>query len=124
MLLKDAAGTLHVNVADYWYDATALAGPWRVNAAPGGDLVAAARTAQANMKSDPMLPSDDKRPAHAPDVIVAAQPAELVVTDERCAMFVEPRDNHYYLLLSGRWFSAIGLNGPWSFVDGKSLPPD
>jgi hypothetical protein len=142
MLLKDAAGTLHVNVADYWYDAPALAGPWRVDAAPRGDLVAAAHTAQANMKSDPMLPSDDKRPAHAPDVIVAAQPAELVVTDGKPslqpvkgvnllsvanadhALFVEPRDNHYYLLLSGRWFSAAGLNGPWSFVEGKSLPPD
>jgi hypothetical protein len=142
MLLKDAAGTLHLNVADYWYDAPALAGPWRVNATPGRDLVAAAHSAQANMKSDPMLPSDDKRPAHAPDVIVAAQPAELVVTDGKPslqpvkgvnllsvanadhALFVEPRDNHYYLLLSGRWFSAAGLNGPWSFVDGKSLPPD
>ncbi|MDN7183149.1 hypothetical protein M0D69_35090 [Caballeronia sp. SEWSISQ10-4 2] len=81
MLLKDAAGTLHLNVADYWYNAPALAGPWRVNATPSPDLVAAAHSAQTSMKSDPMLPSDDKRPAHAPDVIVAAQPAELVVTD-------------------------------------------
>ncbi|MCT6562806.1 hypothetical protein, partial [Staphylococcus aureus] len=27
-------------------------------------------------------------------------------------------------LLSGRWFSAVSLSGPWTFVDGKSLPAD
>jgi hypothetical protein len=142
LLLKDAGGTLHLNVADYWYDAPALGGPWRVNAKPGRDLAAAASSAQADLKPDPMLPSDGKRPVHAPDVVVAAQPAELVVTDGKLslqpvkgvnllsvtnadhALFLEPRDSHYYLLLSGRWFSAAGLNGPWSFVDGNSLPPD
>ena len=30
----------------------------------------------------------------------------------------------YYLLISGRWFKGVSLDGPWSFVDGKDLPPD
>src|SRR5205823_10567751 len=30
----------------------------------------------------------------------------------------------YYLLISGRWFKGGSLRGPWSFVDGKDLPPD
>jgi hypothetical protein len=142
MLLKDASGTLHLNAAGYWYEATALDGPWHLNAAPPHELVAAANKAQTNLKSDPMLPADGKKPAQAPDVVVAAQPAELVVTNGKPslqpvkgvnllsvtnadhALFVEPRDNHYYLLLSGRWFSAASLSGPWTFVDGKSLPAD
>ena len=75
-------------------------------------------------------------------MVVAAQPAELVVMNGKPslnpvkgvdllavsnadhALFVEPRDNRYYLLLSGRWFSAAALNGPWTFVDGKNLPAD
>ena len=142
MLLKDASGALHLNAAGYWYEATSLDGPWHLNAAPPHELVAAANTAQTNLKSDPMLPADGKKPVQAPDVVVAAQPAELVVTNGKPslqpvkgvnllsvanadhALFVEPRDNHYYLLLSGRWFSAATLNGPWTFVDGKSLPAD
>ena len=142
MLLKDASGTLHLNAAGYWYDAASLDGPWHLNATPPHELVAAAKSAQTNMASDPMLPADDKKPTQAPDVVVAAQPAELVVTNGKPALqpvkganllavtnadhalFVEPTDSHYYLLLSGRWFSAVALNGPWTFVDGRNLPAD
>ena len=30
----------------------------------------------------------------------------------------------YYVLISGRWFTAKALAGPWSFVPAKSLPAD
>ena len=33
-----------------------------------------------------MLPADGKKPARAPDVVVAAQPAELVVTNGKPAL--------------------------------------
>jgi hypothetical protein len=37
--------------------------------------------------------------------------------------------SEYYILISGRWFKSASLsgatpNGPWTFVDGKDLPPD
>lgn len=142
MLLRDTHGTLHLEAAGYWYEAKALDGPWQLNAKPAADLAAAARAAQNNMKSDPMLPSDGERAAQAPDVIVAASPAELVVTSGKPALqpvegtnllsvsnadhvlFIAPANNQYYLLLSGRWFSAAQLSGPWSYVEGKSLPPE
>src|ERR1700693_3919746 len=81
MLFKDASGTLHLNAAGYWYDATSLDGPWHLNAAPPHDLVAAANKAQTNRNSARMFPAAAKKPAQAPDVVVAAQPAELVVTN-------------------------------------------
>lgn len=142
LLLKDAGGALHLNAAGYWYDAPAPGGPWTPNPMPSRDMVAAAKSAQSRQPSDPMLPADGRKPAQPPAVVVAAQPAELVVTTGKPslqpvkgvnllsvsnadhALFVEPRDSRYYLLLSGRWFSASGLNGPWQFVDGKSLPAD
>ncbi|MFM0000909.1 MULTISPECIES: hypothetical protein [Paraburkholderia] len=82
--LQDASGTLHLNAAD-WYDAASLDGvayqlstaAWRVNAA---------KNAQTNLQSDPMLPADGKKSAQAPDVMIAAQPAELVVTDGKPAL--------------------------------------
>jgi uncharacterized membrane protein YgcG len=30
----------------------------------------------------------------------------------------------YYALISGRWFTAKALTGPWAFVPGKALPAD
>ena len=32
--------------------------------------------------------------------------------------------NDYYVLVSGRWFKASNMNGPWTYVPGNALPPD
>jgi uncharacterized membrane protein YgcG len=39
-------------------------------------------------------------------------------------IFLELGPQTYYVLISGRWFTAKALTGPWSFVSPKSLPPD
>jgi hypothetical protein len=39
------------------------------------------------------------------------------------AFFHEP-SREVYLLLSGRWFKAKSLHGPWTYVGGNELPPD
>jgi len=33
-------------------------------------------------------------------------------------------DQNYYVLVTGRWFRARALTGPWSYVAGKELPVD
>src|SRR5262249_34998661 len=33
-------------------------------------------------------------------------------------------DQQIYLLVTGRWFRAPSLDGPWTYVPGASLPPD
>jgi hypothetical protein len=30
----------------------------------------------------------------------------------------------YYILISGRWFKAATLDGPWIFVNATDMPPD
>ena len=35
-----------------------------------------------------------------------------------------PDDQNYYVPLTGRWFRAKSLDGPWEFVDGDELPKD
>lgn len=98
------------------------------------------------------LPDDDnwKRvkqnvPGHLPTVMptvfVKAQPSELVLTqgDPQLVMvpgtslfyvrntssdlFLDVSSGSYYLLASGRWFSAPGLAGPWAAAT-KTLPAD
>ena len=77
-----------------------------------------------------------------PDIVVATEPTELVVTEgaptwtaipDTGLEFVEnttgnvfrlTADDAYFVLLSGRWFSGPSLEGPWSFVSQQDLAAD
>ena len=93
-------------------------------------------------------PADEKtgkKPSLAsgvPGVIVVTKPTELIVTDGApdwvgldgtgsllyvkntdANVFTDLETSQNYVLVSGRWFAAKGLNGPWSYVAAKDLPP-
>ena len=77
----------------------------------------------------------------APRVFFTETPAELVAfrgkpvyaripgtslsyaTNTESNVFLHQPDNRIYVLISGRWFSAANLDGPWSYA-GNSLPAD
>ena len=76
-----------------------------------------------------------------PEVYYAEQPAELIMfegepvykavsgttlkyaTNTESDIFLCGADKQYYYLSSGRWFSAPGLSGPWTFAS-PNLPKD
>ena len=39
-------------------------------------------------------------------------------------MFRDLYDQQVYVLVTGRWFRAPSLGGPWAYVPGKDLPVD
>jgi hypothetical protein len=77
----------------------------------------------------------------APQIFVSQKPAEIIVTagppslravtgtglqritNTPNVLFFHPAENLYYVLLSGRWFSARAFAGPWQFATDR-LPPD
>src|SRR3954471_21212437 len=81
-------------------------------------------------------------PGVTPRIIVATKPTELLQSKgepqmtpipgtQLLYMANSPNDilfdlaaQTYYILVSGRWFSAKTMNGPWSHVPPKSLPAD
>ena len=48
----------------------------------------------------------------------------LYVKNSETDIFLDTQNQSYYVPLSGRWYRAASLNGPWEFVDGKQLPAD
>lgn len=76
-----------------------------------------------------------------PNVIVSTEPAELILTkgpleyspidgtrlmyvsNPTMPLFLDLIDSNYYYLVSGRWFRASGLNGPWSAASAN-LPAE
>jgi len=142
MLLRDAGGELYLQAAGYWYRSESAGGAWEVMKNVPATLQSAATRAAASAKPDSMLPADGKRPAQAPAIQLATHPTELVVTsgapqmtpvsgvglltmsNADHAVFVDPTNNNYYVLVSGRWFQASMLTGPWQHVPGSELPAD
>ena len=77
----------------------------------------------------------------APQIFVSQKPAEIIVTagppsmravtgtglqrvvDTPNVLFFHAAENLYYVLLSGRWFSARAFTGPWQFATDR-LPAD
>ncbi len=75
-----------------------------------------------------------------PKIIVATEPTELVTTDGEITfapisntdlLYVENTDSElfldidsqeYFILISGRWYQSLSLNGPWSYVASDQLP--
>ena len=92
-----------------------------------------------NAKPEPP-PTLKKTPV--PKIYIATTPTELIVTEGEPdyatltgtdLLYVKNTTGHIfklmsngksYVLLSGRWFSAGTLNGPWTYVPSNQLPPD
>jgi hypothetical protein len=77
-----------------------------------------------------------------PRILVRTHPAELLMTgglpdfrpirgtalqyaaDTDSQLFFHTTERKAYLLLSGRWFKAPSLTGPWAYVPPRELPDD
>jgi len=80
--------------------------------------------------------------AKPPKIIVATEPTELIVvfgqanwstiqgidllyvSNSEGNLFKDINTQKTYVLLSGRWFEAPSLDGPWAFVAPEKLPRD
>jgi len=130
----------YLNVADnVWYKAAKVDGPWSFDPAPPADLV---KMVAAKAKSYENNTPDSKESitsANAPEIVVSHTPAELVVsvgkasfqplTDSLLAMentesdvFMDVNSQHFFLVISGRWFKADSMKGKWEFVASDALP--
>ncbi|WPC27108.1 autotransporter [Pseudomonas moraviensis] len=149
LLLKDAQGKHYLHVFDGWMVADKLNGDYTRLAAPPANLEKA-RQAAINSRQVDLLTGQsdpkDKVPSLAkppqPKIFIATTPTELLVTDGAAQwqpiqgtsllyvsnttghIFKEIGDQNSYVLISGRWFRASDMNGPWTFVPADKLPAD
>jgi hypothetical protein len=125
----------------FWYSAPQSSGPYTPVAHLPAEFNALPKTANFRNVSQhvPARPPTPKDPVAK--IFVSMKPAAIIVSDgapsfrpvegtglQRVVntpsiLFFAPGSGLFYLQLSGRWFSAAGLNGPWQFATDK-LPPD
>ena len=154
IILKDKTGALYLHLYDGWMRAAALGGPWAVASAPPASLEKALKQILDAKAGDPLTggtpddpeSKDVKQPTlktgPIPVVYTATSPTELIVTDGEPnyvpidgtqllyvknttgRVFKDIADQKSYVLVSGRWFSAPGPEGPWAYVPFDGLPKD
>jgi hypothetical protein len=149
LLLKDQSGNYYLHLFDGYLQATSLDGLWTVaHRTPAGIAVAekeALDSGQVDLMRGEADPTTHEEPSLSrttiPDVHVATTPTELITftgppeyvaipgTDLLYAentsgnVFKLLTDQQNYVLISGRWYRASSLDGPWQFVPGNKLPP-
>jgi hypothetical protein len=122
-----------------WMTAKDLAGPWTTTVALPKDM--SKLPSGQNFDDVKQMVPPPPPSGTVPKIFFSKVPAELILlkgapvytrikgtsllyvanTDNN--LFLDDKANLYYVLLSGRWFSAKDFNGPWVYT-GDSLPAD
>ncbi len=152
LLYETDKKTYYLRVEDWWLQAKQLEGPWEYAKKLPDDmkkaeeyLVSQAQdqtleTQQAQQGKQQESLKEQGKKAEIPVVYVVNGPGELVETRGEPTYNPIPGTGleyatntngnifrlgaAYYVLISGRWFTGASLDGPWTYVDGKALPPD
>jgi len=150
LVLKDGTGKCYLRLFDGYLQAAALDGPWTVAGQPPAGAAAAEKQAVDSGAVDLMAGTPDavrhKMPSlhqpPVPDVFVVTQPSELIqfrgevqyaaipgtellyAVNTSGSVFKSLKNQQNYILISGRWYQAPSLDGPWRFVPGSHLPRD
>jgi hypothetical protein len=139
--------TWYLHVYDGWLSSQAVSGPWsRASWVPLGLSDTAQQLAKSG-KVDLLTggPNAVPKPSLAngvPAIYVTQAPSELIIfkgqpnfvpvsgtgllwaNNTAGDVFVDTANNLTYVLVSGRWYTAADLNGPWKYVAPTALPAD
>jgi len=147
-LLLRFQGRLYLGYAGHWAVSSALHTGW--TPAPGVPppllqlMQAAEATNQAPSRDDiPPSLAEEFSNGRFPTIHVRTRPAEVIsingdprftaidgtglsyVSNTAADVFVAAGAGHiWYVLISGRWFSAPSSKGPWHYIAANTLPPD
>ncbi|MFD1041286.1 hypothetical protein [Pseudoxanthomonas kaohsiungensis] len=147
LLLQDD-GRYYTRLGGRWASAATLEGPWsRVDKVDKALQAAADQAVGAHLVDALDDPPESLQALLAsggfPDIVVRTGPAELIVVDgdpqfaplpgtalsyianTRADVIINgAKNNAWYVLVSGRWFTAATSRGPWQHVAPDKLPVD
>lgn len=143
LILRDSSsGRFYLHVYDGWLQSQDALGPWRRVTGISSELEAVGeRIAQIGQVD--LLEGGEERPSlegGTPVIYVSTRPAELImikgepqfdpipstsllwVRNTNAQVLLDTGSNDYFALISGRWFRAPNLNGPWRHAPPNTLP--
>jgi hypothetical protein len=138
ILLDTKSKNYYLNAdATTWYAATEITGEWQIATTVPKEIAALAPQPDETDEGE-----ETGEPDPPPKVMVATQPTELISStgdpeyspiDGTELLYMSNTDSDVlmnlnglgiYVLLSGRWYMADSMEGPWTWVAGEDLPAD
>ncbi|MEO6916710.1 MAG: hypothetical protein ABI151_14675 [Chitinophagaceae bacterium] len=134
-ILKNSDQQFYLYGNKRWYRASDIRGPWNVVSSLPSSL---SKAQQAIRQSDTSAASGNS----ISKIIVSQVPAELVQSDGEANfaplqgtnllymtnssndVFMDVNSQHYFVLLSGRWYTAPTLSSTWNYTAADKLPAD
>jgi hypothetical protein len=147
LILQVPGQNFFIHVYDGWLTSNSISGPWAqsFNLPPGIDSVAQTLASSAAVDMLDGGAKANPKPSLAngvPTIYTSTVSAELIMfkgqpdfqpvvgtqllwaANTTSDVLIDTTNNHYYVLISGRWFDSAALTGPWNFVPNNALPPD
>lgn len=143
MVLDPATKKYYLDGGSKWYAASEPKGPYRVTEYVP-TTVLAQRPKETEEEAEARTTDDDVEPEPAtnriPEIVVATVPTELVVIDgapdyapigagellyvknTQSDVLIEIGTQRHFLLISGRWYAAPSVKGPWKNIPSDQLP--
>lgn len=136
LIVQGNDGRYYLHLYGGWVTASSWAGPWSAAHSVPAEFTAATQVRGVDLLS----PKGSTLGPTPPTVFVSTTSAELIVTqgtprwtplgstgllymsNTSGNVFRDTRTQTIYVLVSGRWFSASSLGGPWQYVAGAALP--
>lgn len=134
-LIYDGQRYYYLNAGkDVWYKAQSATGPYSFDSSPPQDIAGMVDQSEAGDVGDEVVTA-----GNAPEIVVSTEPSELIVSEgepdfeplvddllvlknSQSDIFMHVSEQDYYIVLSGRWYRAKSLNGPWTFNPSDELP--
>jgi len=143
-IVKNNDGAYYLYGGKHWYNAPTATGPYTYVSSIPNNLYKVQSAVDNAASNDPGFTSDSAaaRSNTVTDIIVSTEPAELIqstgeadllpingtnllyVANTENDIFIDQSSQQYYVLLSGRWYKAPNLNGPWQYIASNNLPAD
>ena len=150
VLVVRTGGQLYLHLWDGYLRSADLQGPWTLATSVPSAVQSVEKSLGSSKSVDLMTGRKDPKTGRTPslkttpvpDIVVATRPTSLVVfagppqwapLDGTQLMYATNTVSHvfqylptqaYYVLTSGRWFTAPALSGSWTFVANNGLPAD
>jgi len=136
IVLDPKSGKYYLDGGAMWFVADDVPGPWAVEKKPPKRVVNV-RTPEDKQAAEES--AKDVTDDRVPRIVVATEPTELIVVDGSpkyasisiellyvmntdSDVVVDLESQRHFVVLSGRWYAAGSLDGPWGHVPSDELP--
>lgn len=141
-IVKNNDGAYYLYGGKHWYTAQSATGPYSPAGNVPSNLAVVKNAVDASNSSNAgyMDSTTAQQDAQVSNIIVSTSAAELIqsngqpswtpisgtdlsyVSNSPNDIFQDQSTGHYYVLISGRWYTSSSLTGGWHYVAANALP--